>query len=454
MSITAVMNDIRLEARALAMGGRGGAAALLADETRTPSPQAIVRLYREAEAIREWIKDNSSGASVEDFRGVVTATWDRYDELLRDKDMQAGELSKAAAIAERKLANSERLALAGWTADKLACTAFEPIRWVINGLVSEGLVVLAGAPKLGKSWFALMAIFGVAHGTQFLGRFETVRAGAAYLALEDSPRRLQDRMARLHLKPTPDVHLFCEWPRMPQGLDLLDDFLEEHPEIRLVIIDTLARLRPLITAESGGGTAYDADYDLLAPLKAVADRRHAAILVVTHLRKAVHDDVFMRITGSAAISGAADAMLLLDRKRGKPEGTLTTTSRDAPEIEAALRFDIDAGGWQIVEESPEEAGQTPERKAILELLHDSPAPMRTSDIAEALGKAKATISEQLKGLFGDGIVERPIYGHYRISALYKKVPNSPNTPNVPPSPFGAFGAFAPSLDAIEQEVTE
>lgn len=406
------MIDLRREAFALANTRRGGAAALLADLSRTPNVRSVVRLYREDLKIRAWLAENFEGATQQDYKNILSLKWDHLDQLLSETDMEAGDLAKTACVAAKKLANQEKLSSTGWTGDRLAATPFEPISWVFENLFSEGLIVIAGSPKIGKSWLALLAVDAVVHGGRFLGRFQAVHAEAAYLALEDSPRRLQDRMARLRLKPSSSLHIFTDWPRMPGGLELLDDFLDLNPGVKLIIIDTLARIRPIATAEIGG-TAYDQDYDLLAPLKAIADRHHAAILIITHLRKATHDDPFMKITGSAAISGAADAMVLLERKRGKEEGKLTTTSRDAPEIEATLRFDLDAGGWTVVDDEQLEAEElTPERKAIIELLKAERAPLSVKQIAEKLGKSSATISATCRQLQKEDQIENPIYGHY------------------------------------------
>src|SRR5262249_42094266 len=157
-------------------------------------------------------------------------------------------------------------------------------------------------------------------GGKALNRWPTEAAPALYLALEDTPRRLKDRLSRVlgpSGSPAPAKASFvCEWPRMDDGgLDLLRAWLDEYPDARLVIIDTLAKVRP--RASSRTGASYEDDYAALGMLKQVADDYGVAVVVVTHVRKMRSDsnDVFDTVMGTTAITGAADTILVLDRQR-------------------------------------------------------------------------------------------------------------------------------------------
>lgn len=134
-----------------------------------------------------------------------------------------------------------------------------PLRWAIPGLLPEGLVILAGAPKLGKSWLALDLSVSIAEGMAALGQFPTEGGGVLYIALEDSERRLQTRLLqRLDGKnPPADLHFETAWPPAHQGgLDHLDEWLKQNLGVKLVIIDTLARMRP---PSKRGGNVYQED---------------------------------------------------------------------------------------------------------------------------------------------------------------------------------------------------
>src|SRR5262249_21023796 len=143
-------------------------------------------------------------------------------------------------------------------------------RWAIEGLLPEGLTFFAGAPKLGKSWMALGLGIAVASGGHALGTIPVEQGEVLYLALEDNARRLQSRLRMLlNADPAPDaLHLETEWPKLDEGgIDRLNEWLDEYPSARLVIVDVWTRIRPW-TRESG--SHYQADYEAATLLQAIA----------------------------------------------------------------------------------------------------------------------------------------------------------------------------------------
>ena len=133
-----------------------------------------------------------------------------------------------------------------FNAADLQAMEFPPINWVVPGILPEGLTILAGKPKLGKSWLALDMALSVAGGGSVLGR-ECEPGPALYLALEDNQRRLQRRLTLIepHLSWPADLELHTQWPRLDAGgLTSISDWIKTRDGAKLVIIDTLAVVRP------------------------------------------------------------------------------------------------------------------------------------------------------------------------------------------------------------------
>ncbi len=273
------------------------------------------------------------------------------------------------------------------TLEALLAKMLPEARWAVPGLISEGLSILGGKPKLGKSWLALGLAIAIAGGGQALGRISVERGDVLYLALEDNERRLQRRARQVlsSLSTTPaGLHLATEWPRMGMGgLELLRQWVSAHPCARFIIIDTWAKFKPRATG--GQRSQYDEDYDAGSPLKALADEYGIAIMVVTHMRKLGSTDILDEIAGSIGFTGVADGILGLKRERGQFDATLFVTGRDVEEeTEYGLSFDKQFATWTL-QGNYEEVARTKERQAILDLLREAARGMTGREIAELLG---------------------------------------------------------------------
>ena len=136
-------------------------------------------------------------------------------------------------------------------ADTLQSTAYEPASFVVDDLLPQGLHLLAGAPKIGKSWLALWLAVMVAKGDPIWGM--GVKQGTTlYLCLEDSTLRIQNRLFEITDNAPASVHFTTNSDTLGKGLEeQLCAFLAEHPDTVLVIIDTLQMIR---------GTGYDNTY--------------------------------------------------------------------------------------------------------------------------------------------------------------------------------------------------
>ena len=245
-----------------------------------------------------------------------------------------------------------------------------PLNFVVDTLLSQGLHILAGSPKVGKSWLALWLAVTVAKGESVWGM--GVKQGTTlYLCLEDSTLRIQNRLFEITEDAPANVHFSTNSDTLGKGLEeQLCAFLSEHPDTVLVIIDTLQMIR---------GTNYDNtyanDYRDLSVLKHIADTHGIAILLIHHLRKELADDVFSRISGTTAISGAVDSSFaLVEDKRGSGKATLSCTGRDIPYRELALEFDGEDHVWKLLSDDCEQTKQPNARILFLlsELLRQQP----------------------------------------------------------------------------------
>ncbi|HZQ49722.1 MAG TPA: AAA family ATPase [Candidatus Dormibacteraeota bacterium] len=268
----------------------------------------------------------------------------------------------------------------------LAAELREP-KAVVPGIVHEGLNILAGKPKTGKSWLALDTAVAIASGGRALGRIPVIRGGVLYLALEDTQRRLQERLrAILRDVPCPTgLTLATTWPRVGAGgTEELLRWLDAHTDTRLVIIDTLARIRQ---QHGRNGNLYEEDYAAVSALKRIADHAGAAFLVITHVRKMTADDPLDSVSGTAGQTGAADATLVLKRERAHRDATLFMTGRDIEEREIGIRWDPATTSWTLRGETE----ISDERSLILNALKRSRVPMSPKEIATVVAKPYSAV---------------------------------------------------------------
>jgi hypothetical protein len=292
---------------------------------------------------------------------------------------------------------------------------FAPINWVVPEILPEGVFLFAGKPKMGKSWLAFNLAIAVACGGRALGTIKVIQGSVLYLALEDNERRLQSRMIKLlQGGATPSrLDLAIEWQRMGDdalGITWLAGWIEAHPDARLIVIDTLAKVRPPIGKSS---SIYDHDYATVQGLKGIADRYHVAILIVHHVRKGVSDDPLELISGSFGLSGGVDGTIVLARDRGQADAVLHITGRDVEEKELAMTWGADLALWTIAGDA-EEFRTSKERKAIIDVVRQMGI-ASPKDVAEALDKPAGGVKKLLRDMLEDGQIEQAAYGKYKVS---------------------------------------
>jgi len=231
----------------------------------------------------------------------------------------------------------------------LMSTPLQPLRFVVDTLISQGLHVLAGSPKVGKSWLALWLSVMVAKGEP-VWNMATRQGTTLYLCLEDSRLRIQNRLFEIMEDAPPSVHFCTEGFIIGGGLEeRIETFIAEHPDTTLIIIDTLQMVRG-----SGYDNTYANDYRDLSVLKKLADKHGVAILLIHHLRKENAEDVFNRISGTTGVQGAVDSSFtLIEDRRGNGKAKLSCIGRDIEYREICLERNED-NVWKMVSDSREQ----------------------------------------------------------------------------------------------------
>lgn len=221
----------------------------------------------------------------------------------------------------------------------------ETPQFLVSRLIPQGLHILGGAPKIGKSWLVLWMCLQIAKGSP-VWNYETRQGTVLYLALEDSFERLQSRL----LEITDEAPCCLQFAVLAKSIDdglgnQIETFIEKHPDTKLIAIDTLQYIR---SPDSSSQNPYANDYKDLTVLKELAFKHHIAILLVHHLRKQKDVDPLNTLSGTTGLSGAVDSVFILDRpQRTESYGTLFCSGRDIETVEIKLDFAENEFIWKL-----------------------------------------------------------------------------------------------------------
>ena len=283
-----------------------------------------------------------NGTSVS-FNGFLGRYFKYIDIDIRFRLIKKRSLFLTFMLLARKEENMEDLKIIN--ADNLLYTTLAENEFIVDEILPVGLHLFCGAPKVGKSWLMLDLCIKVSKGEE-IWNLKTNKCDVLYLALEDTYSRLQKRLFKLTDEIDSNFHIAIESNKITNGLVMqLENAIKQYPNTRLVVIDTLQKVR-----KQSNDVNYSADYGDISTLKAFADKNKLAIILVHHLRKQDDSDVFNKISGTAGIMGSSDTTFILEKKsRDASVATLFVTGRDVEYQTFTLRFE--ECRWNLIERS-------------------------------------------------------------------------------------------------------
>ena len=238
--------------------------------------------------------------------------------------------------------------------NELLDTPFEPLGYSIDKILPHGIFILAGSPKIGKSWLVLDICLSISSGNSFWN-FPTEQRDVLYIALEDGYRRLQDRIMQLsdgHHDNT-RLHLATKSLGISEnGLaQQIDSFMLDHPNTTLIVIDTLKNIRDTVQDKN----LYSSDYEDMKMLRKITDKHKVTLLLVHHTRKMLDPDPLNTISGSTGLAGAVDGLWILEKtKRTGDKGKLTISNRDTKGYTFDIQLNDETLHWDFIGNSIDE----------------------------------------------------------------------------------------------------
>lgn len=293
----------------------------------------------------------------------------KHNEIITDDQRQNNlQATGNVGITDKKVSpgKSRQDILQTVTMEELYDTVYPPKVPIVDGLLYNGTYLFVGAPKVGKSFFMAQLGYHVSRGIP-LWDYPVNGGTVLYLALEDDYGRLQKRLSRMFgVESTDAFHLATRSKTLNQGLEeQLSRFVAEHKDARLIIIDTLQKVREV----GGDKYSYASDYDIVTRLKKFSDEHAVCLLLVHHTRKLESSDSFDMISGTNGLLGAADGAFVMQKeKRTQNKATLDVVGRDQPDQRLYLNFDREQCIWKLVKAETELWKEPPDE--VLEQIVD------------------------------------------------------------------------------------
>lgn len=264
-------------------------------------------------------------------------------------------------------------------------TVYPPRTPIVDEFLYSGTYLFVGAPKVGKSFFMGQLAYHVAMGLP-LWNYSVRKGTVLYLALEDDYARLQRRLSGMFgVECTDNLYFATHAKTLNEGLDRqLEEFLKAHTDARLIIIDTLQKVREV----GGDRYSYSSDYEIVTRLKSFSDKYGICLLAVHHTRKLESEDNFDMISGTNGLLGAADgAFIMHKKKRTDNEAVMDIVGRDQPDQELTIEFDRERCVWKFKKAETELWKQPP--NPLLEAINN----FLTEDRSEWEGTATELVRQ-------------------------------------------------------------
>ena len=284
---------------------------------------------------------------------------------------------------------------------------------IVDNLMHEGMLLLGGKSKRGKSWLMLDLALAVATGRPVWGHFAVSQPQPVlYLALEDGKARVQRRLRAIQpdIEAADNLHLLYAFPLLTDGgIERLAHYVESR-HFRLIVIDVLAKVEP--AARGSSEKTYHDIYGMFAPLQELHRRFPFCLALLTHLRKAEADDVFDTLHGSVAYQGAQDVLWVMERRPQEASGVLHLRDKDSED--RALHVAFVDGHWEYVGDA-EDLKVSQERKAIYGVLRDENRPLSPSEVGKLLSgrqKGYEAVRKNMQRMANDGQILRVDRGRY------------------------------------------
>jgi hypothetical protein len=380
-------------------------------------PEQIRKMILERNYNPAWIADPLPEEEIDALMGSVLQWRQKRLGTLSSENDHGSPGAAAVAVMQHVGARS---------VEDLLKREFPPIKWAIPDLVPEGVTLLSAREKTGKSLLVLGWMLAVATGGVALGCKQVEQGDVLYLDLEDSERRLQERIRGVLQGRNPDLSGFeyaTQWEKANEGgVERLEGWLIDHPSARLVVIDVFKRWK---AKDKGGRQLYDVDYESVEELLALSKKHCVSIVLVHHNNKQVKpDDPFDSISGSTGLLGAVDGMIAMQRERGSNIATFWISGKDIKETaKHAMSWDSGTLSWTL-EGDAERFFETQERQEIEALLESDGEMCTPKDVAETLNKNPTTVRWLLSEIIkrDTSRIVKAKYGHY----CHVSSPHNPN----------------------------
>jgi hypothetical protein len=291
---------------------------------------------------------------------------------------------------------------------------FKPLRWIVEGMVPEGALLIAGRPKSKKSWLGLGISLAVAMNGRAFGSVPVTPGRVLYLDLEGNQRRIQDRIRTMlgaNSQPWPEnFHLFTagEWPSGHDALPALVQWFDDYPDTVLVVIDVLQDFRPPMDKKEN---PYDYDRNTLKAVNQLAEQRGATIILIHHTRKARGEDAQDEISGTLGAPSAVATYWVLSRADDGKHTILTPNGRDLRHDDKLALIWDPLACMHTIDGTADQAALSHERQAILRALADD-RPRAPKEIALMVGKSVGAVQQLLLDMLHAGQVDKVGIGQY------------------------------------------